>query len=1588
MANVDYQVPSSGNSNVAEGSDTLETTLELGDTLTLSFGTQDSGWTFSQADSFFNATDISGSYSTAGIDASNTGSYSYVIDCDGSYPSGSSTVLNINKSANTGGDPYLALTVNTRSLDSTITKDLIHNGSSINGFPIYYSPNGNVTFSYTNGGAYTRYRVITTSASSSPSGTVINGRGCGNAVGTSGTIDIEYKATGNELCNIEGSQVSYKVQYRPRNLATTYQDTGTTFTLTHIVSSPGSISVSNAGASSPTETVTVSCAINPPTDCILEFSTSSSFSSNVVAADANREADFSQTRNTTVTYYARFRNTTTNAVTFGTYPSVSHTVNYLALNDNEISMAVQSASLGPYFSESYVFSYTNGGASAEYRLVSNDTPSFEVDSASGSSGSWSISSSELPPVNTTWTYFVEGQRLSSQGGEPNSWAQTTITGSSNNEITVFRQNYTPPDTDFTASSPTIAWDASSFTVTLTGVQVGDEVRAVLTSNTSVLFENFTTVTSTTFDLVCNNSTVNSTNLPYGTATSVRIQVRRPASADGSNITSGATTFNVTRNYRVGPFTNVLIDEPSGASATIGAQAYDAYDNSPPGNVEPVRVTGSGVISGATYIGRIISGTTRGKATQGIIYSQVASGTEPNAETTDGGCTLSQLPTPGYTVGDQLTVSGSNINGGTDAVVTVDTVNSSGVITAASVTGTASNTDTFSGVTGSVIQGSGTNPPNFTVTLSNNTYSSVVIQTPNTSANFAVNDKIKILGSQFGGVDVTNDLILKVTQVTFGKIQAVVVDSGVAPDVDLLFTNVSYTTGSLDSTATINIRVQGTSYSVVVTSGGAGNTCGYRITCIVPTSLGGDGTTEHECQDNASNQTEFTITRSAYVQPDTTTNQMTITGTGVVSNGFQEWLIANNNTTTNPSLGVTGTETNQKYRINNGYVPNNASEVLYYSFGTGNSSLSATITNSDIVTGTGIDYFLYTQVPEVEDGQDDSVWSLVTTNGSTLVRGFIDREAALVSPTITLSSTAINSADYSKVVPYIRIADTGAAQDAGNLQIAFSTTSSTPSSWVTRDTGGLNKDGYYYSMNASYSRTSQTVYMGVRRISAVTGATTTPSYGNVSITSNTNLLDPGGANLSVYLNNNNNSSFAGYVGDGNNEIRLFTGDTDTEVVLLEGLSNPTADVIDVNDDSPSSSFFFTNTTFQSQYGIDITSGSTAGSPVLTVGDDVGSQLLPIGDISDTINLITSELPAVGNRVDYEVWRRQLVANGGSGTKQYPSNAASESEFFARRFDPVDDTITVTGVRQTLANNHSTDLVLTITDGNASTQYQLYSQGAVYDTRVGNGTLTATNPGELPTAGNTRNYNIQYRQDGTSDTYQNTSGTGTSFTLGRLAAMDLGVLSNPVSIEATTSSGVITLSGAVGNITALLTKNSGGGTVRLSKNGQTFANSTASGTSITVVDGDTLQVLAETPTAYSNTTQSTLTLTQDSVTIFSDTFSFTTESSPTGSAGGGGGTGDYGLEIRDSSGNVIITNSDRVGDFCYATTVSVASGASTGVSTTESIGGNVVIIENDLNPNNANERVYATLENDGKQVRINMLGVTASTNLTFNVLVFNV
>lgn len=1390
MANVNYTVPTSANSSTAYGSDTLATTLELGDTLTLQFGTQGSGWTFSQADSFFNSTDVGGSHST---DTVQNTTDDYVIDCDGSYPSGSQTTLNIFKSANTGSSPYLTLTVNTRSLDSTITKDLIHNGSSINGFPIYYSPNGNVTFSYTNGGAYTRYRVITTSASSSPSGTVINGRGCGNSVGTSGTVDIEYKVTGNELCNIEGSQVSYKVQYRPRNLASTYQDTGTTFTLTHIVSSPGTISVSNAGNSSQTETVTVSCAINPPTDCILEFSTSSNFSSNVLTADGNREADFSQARNSTVTYYARFRNTTTNAVTFGSYPSVSHTVNYLPLNDNEISMTVQSVTVAPNYSGSVgAFSYTNGGASGEYRLVSNNTPAFEVDGAqSGSSGSWTVSSSELPPVNTTWTYFVQGQRQESQGGQPNSWAQTTITGSAANELTIFRQNYTAADTTFTTTSPTINWDAASFNTTLTGVQIGDEVQVTLNSDIGVVLEDWTAITSTTQVITCNAATVNSTNLPNGQTTTCRVRVRRPTSNDGDGNVAGFQTLAVTRNYRVGPFGSVAVTTPAFADRTIGAQEFIAYG----GTQQDVRITGSGVISGATYICRINSGTTSGGATSGIVYSRVASGTEPNAATTAGGLSVSQLPA-------------------------------------------------------------------------------------------------------------------------------------------------------------------------------VGNTVEYIVKCIVPTNLGGDGTTEHDCTTLTiplpTSTLTFDMIRSAYVQPDGT---ITITSSATLVSGSDYRIGASS---TSETVSYTDGSAVTEYRLSKmvGSIPSGGT-VDTASGGGG----TFTVGSSDLPPNPGDEqgYTVEFRVPETSDGTGQ--WfSNIQANS------LLFQREELIQPTLGTLQAYANSSNLAQVVPTVE-----RTNNSGNglIEYAWSSTNSTPTNWTSL--GALGYVAGFDVAAGGISRSATNLYMGMREKSPIDGTTTAATY-----VSNTN--GPFYNEVDTLANRLITMTYNGvdYEPSLGEQVIIDATELTNDVTVKGSLSSSLAKTAYTETQVTPGTAGFSITSSVTNYssfslrtdaaatlnGVARSANYLVGS---ATGNSVGNAVLTISNPDEIVD--------AGNTLGYTLYEYVFTARGGDGI-EVATTPAIDNNMVVRRRGVTDDTITVTGVRQTLANNHSTDLVLTVADGSSGTEYQLYSQGSEYDTVVGNGTLTATNPGELPTAGNTRSYNVRWREAGSGDSYQTATGTGTSFTVGRLNPMNLGALSNPVSIDSSVNSATITLGGAVGTITALLTKNSGGGTVRLSKNGQTFANSTASGTSITVVDGDTLAVRAESPGTYSNTTTCTLTLTQDSVTIFSDTYSFTTEANPGGSTGGGGGTGNYGLEIRDSSGNVIITNSDRVGDFCYATTVTVASGASSGVSTTQAVGGNVVIIEENLNPNNEDDRVYATLENNGKEVRINMLGVTASTTLTFNVLVFNV
>ena len=731
---------------------------------------------------------------------------------------------------------------------------------------------------------------------------------------------------------------------------------------------------------------------------------------------------------------------------------------------------------------------------------------------------------------------------------------------------------------------------------------------------------------------------------------------------------------------------------------------------------------------------------------------------------------------------------------------------------------------------------------------------------------------------------------------------------------------------------------------------------------------------------------------AYVATDATIPQMTVASSvDIFPDIGNTYYITNDNTTTSPTVQLSGLDSNQEYALTNDFNndPDQTGVIVEGTIATGNTSGNISVTNSNILTvvGGGYSWYPWTRRPTSTGG--DNTWVRCTIDGFNINRVVFIREDALITPTIESVSLRIDSADYSKVVPIVELSDASAPpSEGGDLVFGYSSTDSTPTATFTHPDNSGTPATLFYSGNVNFDKTVGTIYVSVRRESTRTDAVSTRNYDSITFSSSNYYATPGGANLSVYLNNNNNPSFAGYVGDGNTEIRLYTSDTATEVVSLEGLSNPSISVVDKEDSASTLASLDSSVTVQTQYGIDITSGSTAGTPVLTVGDNVGNQFLPIGDTTDTINLVTSELPSVGNQVNYEVWRRQLVANGGDGTKQYPSQAALESEFFARRLAPADDTITVTGVRQTLANNHSTDLVLTIADGNSSTDYQLYSQGAVYDTRVGNGILTATNPGELPTAGNTRNYNIQARQTGTSDTYQNASGTGTSFTLGRLAAMDLG---GPFTVPINSGyqvSAQILIDGAVGSLSIAL---SGANTqFRIKPSGGSFGSWINSGTTgQTVSEGGTLQVRNNAASTYSTNTVATLTLTQDSVTVFSDTFTITTSSDPGGGGTGGGGTGGtYGLRVQDASGNILLDTDDAVTNHSsingpIAVQITTGNSSNTANLPTGQTG-NVALILNSMGVTSPQDIAEATV--NGSVVTVTTMA-TRTSNKTFNVLVLN-
>ena len=227
----------------------------------------------------------------------------------------------------------------------------------------------------------------------------------------------------------------------------------------------------------------------------------------------------------------------------------------------------------------------------------------------------------------------------------------------------------------------------------------------------------------------------------------------------------------------------------------------------------------------------------------------------------------------YEIGDAIIVSGEDLGGATpanDATITVESVDTGGEITSASISGVAfTGTGTASAVTPIFEGGVGLgaqvnvtkNNQTYSVALNDPEYTNVSIGTfpgaqgvgaifdvtvdagvysvsiDTAGSGYIQNDVIQINGSTFGGNN-DNNLNIRITGVGgSGEIQTISA-AGTAPDQQIAYTAPIYTTASAGGvTAVFDVTRTGTTYSAAVTNIGTGYSQTDTLT-FAGTQLGG------------------------------------------------------------------------------------------------------------------------------------------------------------------------------------------------------------------------------------------------------------------------------------------------------------------------------------------------------------------------------------------------------------------------------------------------------------------------------------------------------------------------------------------------------------------------------------------------------------------------------------------------------------------------------------------------------------------------------------------------------------------------------
>ena len=225
-------------------------------------------------------------------------------------------------------------------------------------------------------------------------------------------------------------------------------------------------------------------------------------------------------------------------------------------------------------------------------------------------------------------------------------------------------------------------------------------------------------------------------------------------------------------------------------------------------------------------------------------------------------TVSQIGS-GYKAGDVIKITGNNLGGFTpanDAEIVIATVNGSGGVLTATISGTAlSGSVTYQDVASTYNHGSGTwGASTVDINYENDAYSSISIASPNDTTGYAVNDGLRIVGtSVLGGSgqdgsqnDNGNDIVAKVATIgAGGSISSISIvndaaRTGTAPDSTVNYSfggagGASFTGGS-GSSFEFQIDKQvgaTTSYGIMLSNGGSSYNTADVIVCS-GTDLGG------------------------------------------------------------------------------------------------------------------------------------------------------------------------------------------------------------------------------------------------------------------------------------------------------------------------------------------------------------------------------------------------------------------------------------------------------------------------------------------------------------------------------------------------------------------------------------------------------------------------------------------------------------------------------------------------------------------------------------------------------------------------------